>query len=178
MSRMGTQDPDFELVEAARRKDERAMQKLYHRHSSAIYAYALRFTRNEGLAEDVTQETFVRAFRALTRFEGRSRFRTWLFSIAVNQARTAAKKKLSFEDLDEVALTTETKTDTPWLKRRLSQALGKLPEGYREVVVMHDVLGMGHEEIASARSCSVGTSKSQLHKARAKLRELLGGLDV
>lgn len=154
------------------------MERLYRRHVAAVHAYALRATRNEDLADEVTQETFVRAFRSLNRFEGRSTFRTWLFSIALNRTRTAVKKVRTDEALDEQMFAGETKTSTSWLKRRLTRALGELPDGYREVVIMHDVLGMGHDEIAGARRCSVGTSKSQLHKARAKLRGLLGAADA
>jgi RNA polymerase sigma-70 factor (ECF subfamily) len=171
------EDPDAALVEEARRRNERAMEQLYRRHAPAIHAYALRSTRSEDTAEEVVQETFVRAFRSLSRFEGRSTFRTWLFSIAVRRTRTAMKKRPATEVLEDVPVADASPPSTPWLRRRLSRALGQLPQGYREVVVMHDVLGMGHDEIASARRCSVGTSKSQLHKARARLRSLLGGRD-
>lgn len=154
------------------------MEKLYRRHVASVHAYALRATRNQDLADEVTQETFVRAFRSLSRFEGRSSFRTWLFSIALNRTRTAVKKVRVSEPLEENTYADETKTSTTWLKQRLTRALGELPDGYREVVIMHDVLGMGHDEIADARHCSVGTSKSQLHKARAKLRSMLGAADA
>lgn len=177
---VGTEeDPDRALVDAAQSKNERAMERLYRKHAPAIRAYALRATQSSDIADEVTQETFVRAFKSLHRFEGRSTFRTWLFSIALNRTRTAAKRRArSFESLDEEVAAPEGPAPTGWLKKRLSRALGELPEGYREVVIMHDVLGMGHEEIADARRCSVGTSKSQLHKARAKLRGLLGGADA
>lgn len=171
-------DPDRALIEAALTRDERAMEQIYRRYAPAIHSYALRATHDVNIAEEVTQDTFVRAFRSLQRFEGRSTFRTWLFSIAVNRVRTAAKKVRHYEDLDESLIEAESPRPRPWLKCRLSKALGELPEGYREVVIMHDVLGMGHEEIANVRRCSVGTSKSQLHKARARLRGLLGGPDA
>lgn len=173
-----TEDPDAELVELARSKNERAMEQLYRRHAPAIHAYALRSVRRDDVADEVVQETFVRAFRALDRFRGRSTFRTWLFSIAINRTRTAMKKTRSAAPLEESTAITETSAEAPWLERRLARALGALPEGYREVVIMHDVLGMAHDEIADVRRCSVGTSKSQLHKARAKLRGLLGGPDA
>lgn len=159
------------------------MAQLYRRHASVVYAYALRATGQGDLADEVVQETFIRAFRALPRFEGRSAFRTWLFSIAVNCGRTQVQKA---GRRAEAALSEDTPVEGPapkgWLRRRLTEALAGLPDGYREVVIMHDVLEMGHEEIAEARQCSIGTSKSQLHKARAKLRTMLapmmGGLDA
>lgn len=178
---MAIEDPDEGLVEAARdERDERAMQTLYRKHADAVYAYALRATHSRDLADEVTQETFVRAFRALSRFEGRSTFRTWLFSIAVNRVRTHTRSRRHFEDLEvaERTLAAPEAASSPWLREQLERALDGLPEGYREVVLMHDVLGMGHEEIAQARRCAVGTSKSQLHKARARLRGLLGAADA
>lgn len=169
-------DPDHDLLVAAKeRGDEKAMERLYRRHAPAIHAYALRATHNADAADDITQETFVRAFRSLDRFEGRSSFRTWVFTIAVNRVRTHIRRRPDVNvDLDAAELSVEPRTSTSWLAKQLSKALSRLPEGYREVVIMHDVLGMEHDEIAGARRCSVGTSKSQLHKARAKLRSLLG----
>lgn len=175
-----TEDPDAALVEEARGGSERAMEQLYRRHAPALHAYALRSTQSSTVAEEVVQETFIRAFRGLSKFASRSSFRTWLFSIAINRTRTAMKKRPHHEVLDEAMVESEenaeAQRESPWLRRRLADALVQLPEGYRDVVVMHDVIGLGHEEIAQARSCSVGTSKSQLHKARARLRSLLGAV--
>ncbi len=168
-------DPDADLVEQARRGDMKAMEQLYRRHQGAVYAYALRSTGRPDAADEITQDTFVRAFRGVDRFRGGSKFSTWLFSIAVNQTRTRlAKDARAAVPLEAEVEATTTPEPTGWLRRRLEAALATLPEGYREVVVMHDVLQMPHEEIAEARNCTVGTSKSQLHKARAKLRALLG----
>jgi RNA polymerase sigma-70 factor (ECF subfamily) len=176
-------DPDAELVTRARGGDERAMEALYRRHAEVIHAYALRVTASPDAAEDVVQETFVRAFRSLGSFQGRSAFRTWLFSIAMNRARTAMKTQAQRREtaLPEHATAPEAPADG-WIRRQLHEALARLPEGYREVVVLHDVLELEHQEIATLRKCSVGTSKSQLHKARARLRALLpaalGGQDA
>jgi RNA polymerase sigma-70 factor (ECF subfamily) len=172
------------LVAAARAGDRRAMERLYRLHGAVIHAYLLRAMGDRATAEELVQETFVRAFRAVGRFDGRSSFRTWLFAIATNRARTALSKRRTLaarESLDERELdraaspsaSTEEAGDRAWAQRRLAEALKALPEGYREVVIMHDVLEMEHQEIAAARGCSIGTSKSQLHKARARLRELL-----
>lgn len=176
---MQTPDDDSPLVEAVRRNDERATEQLYRKHASKVYTYALRSTKNTDVAEEVTQETFIRAFRSISSFRGRAKFRTWLLSIAVNQVRTYARKPNCTQPLEEPDMIGgDVRAPTqPLLKKRLNEALSELPAGYRDVVVMHDVLGMAHEEIAEARRCTVGTSKSQLHKARAKLRELLKGME-
>ncbi|MEQ9499305.1 MAG: sigma-70 family RNA polymerase sigma factor [Deltaproteobacteria bacterium] len=169
-------DPDADLVERAKCGDMKAMEQLYRRHHGAVYAYALRSAGAAHLADEITQDTFVRAFRGVERFRGGSKFSTWLFSIAVNCTRSHLAKRTAKDDvpLDEAVIGSHTPEPSGWLRRRLEAALATLPEGYREVVVMHDVLQMPHEEIAQARNCTVGTSKSQLHKARAKLRALLG----
>lgn len=172
-------DPDREDVERASRGDAVAQERLYRRHANLVYAYALRVLGAHDLAEDAAQETFIRAFRALGRFDGRSSFKTWLVTIAINQSRTRrkqAERRGLTVPLEDAELKSEPETGAAWTKKRLTIALGHLPDGYREAVIMHDVLEMEHEEIAQARGCSVGTSKSQLHKARAKLRELLDAM--
>ncbi len=153
------------------------METLYRRHADPLYAYALRSTGRADQAEEIVQETFIRAFKGLARFSGRSSFKTWLYAIAINRARTQLKKQPRAQvELTSVSLATDEPEPKGWTQARLQKALDALPEGYREVVVMHDVLEMEHQEIAAHRGCSVGTSKSQLHKARAKLRALLGSL--
>lgn len=163
-------------VERAQGGDSRAMEQLYRAHAPAVHDYALRCSRSRDVAEEVTQETFIRAFRGIRRFEGKSKFRTWLFSIAINRLRTEMGKRgrrAPEVDIHDLELGQDTPTPSGMSRRALERALRELPEGYRDVVLMHDVIGMGHQEIAELRSTSVGTSKSQLHKARAKLRELL-----
>ncbi len=152
------------------------MEQLYRAHAPAVHDYALRSSRNRDVAEEVTQETFIRAFRSIARFKGQSKFRTWLFSIAINRLRTEMGKRgrrASEIEFDDLELGEETPTPNGMSRRTLLRALDELPDGYREVVLMHDLMGMGHQEIAELRETSVGTSKSQLHKARAKLREIL-----
>lgn len=173
------EDPDGALVGRARTGDAAAQEALYRRHAGAIHAYALRASGRRDVADEITQDTFVRALRGLGRFDGRATFRTWLFTICVNCTRSRLKRRVRAPDevgLDAVELAVEPHPSHAWTRERLRTALGALPEGYREALILHDVLELDHEEIASARGCSVGTSKSQLHKARAKLRTLLGPL--
>jgi RNA polymerase sigma-70 factor (ECF subfamily) len=169
-------DPDRPLVDEARAGSERAMEQLFRRHAPAIYAYLLRSAQDASAAEDLAQETFIRAFRSIARFDGRSTFRTWLFAIAINRARTHQSRGAGPRtvELKEESAMAEQPARSPWTQKRLEQALGQLPDGYKDAVIMHDVLELEHEEIAKLRGCTVGTSKSQLHKARAKLRALLG----
>jgi RNA polymerase sigma-70 factor (ECF subfamily) len=173
---MEGKDPDRPLVAEAQAGSERAMELLFRRHVQVVYTYALRATSDGAAAEEIAQETFIRAFRAIRRFDGRSSFRTWLFAIAINRMRTHAKKRSQDPSvaLTEDAALIEPEEPSLWTRKRLVTALGALPDGYRDAVIMHDVLEMEHDEIARARGCTVGTSKSQLHKARAKLRQILG----
>ncbi|MEM6733604.1 MAG: RNA polymerase sigma factor [Myxococcota bacterium] len=169
-------DTEAIRVEQAKGGDARAMEELYRAHAPAVHDYALRTSRNRDVAEEVTQETFIRAFRSIGRFKGESRFRTWLFSIAINRLRTEMSrrgKRGTEVAIEDVEIGVETATPAGMSRRARERALSQLPEGYRDVLVMHDGMGMGHPEIAKIRSTSVGTSKSQLHKARAKLRDIL-----
>lgn len=175
-----TPDPDLTLVDAARRRDAGACELLYRRHCPTIHTYALRCAHGRHhLADEITQETFVRAFRALDGFDGRSTFRTWLFSIAINVTRTIMKRagtetaRHAPENAAVDVPAPPATTADAWSAQHVRHALAQLPEGYRDALVMHDVLGMEHQEIAQLKECSVGASKSQLHKARARLRALL-----
>jgi RNA polymerase sigma-70 factor (ECF subfamily) len=142
-------------------------------------------TANAAEAEDLTQEAFMQLFRKVASFRGESAFSTWLHRMAVNVVLMQLRKKgLQVVPLDENA---ETDEDTPKKdfgtqdvvlegsidRLRLQTAIGKLPPGYRTIFVLHDVEGYEHNEIAEMVGCSIGNSKSQLHKARMKLRELL-----
>lgn len=169
-------ETDEHWVERAQNGDSSAMERLYRMHAPAVHDYALRYSRNRDVAEEVTQETFIRAFRSIGRFRRQSKFRTWLFTIAMNRLRTEMSKRGKRTGdlaLDDVEVGVEQATPSGMSKRTLNRALSELPEGYRQVILLHDVMGMEHKEIAELRETSVGTSKSQLHKARAKLRETL-----
>jgi RNA polymerase sigma-70 factor (ECF subfamily) len=169
---------DAALLRDAGAGDARSMRRLFDRHGGRIYGLALRLTGRRDDADDATQETFVRAWTHGATFRGEASLGTWLCRIAVNVCRELYRKEQRGErwrvgDAGHVGAQSGTPRDVP-LALRLEAGLGALPEGYREVLVMHDVLGMDHSEIATVLGVEVGTSKSQLHKARARMRESLG----
>src|SRR5262249_20635745 len=133
-------------------------------------------------AEELAQEVFLRAFRGLGKFRGDAQLSTWMYRLAVNAAlshatRAQARRRRDLPDEMLMTLPAEAAPDSdPRLRERLQEALGALPAGYRAVLVLHDVEGLQHDEIAEILGCRVGTSKSQLHKARARMRELLGSV--
>lgn len=174
--------PDFELTQAAAKGDMGAFETLYERHYRRVYSLCLRMMANATEAEDLTQEVFVQLFRKLGSFRGESQFTTWLHRLTVNQVLMHFRKKGvkveqttdEGEMTDVVQAGTERPSSMPVVDRiALDRAIALLPPGYRTVFVLHDVEGFEHEEIGTLLGCSVGTSKSQLHKARMKLRTLL-----
>jgi RNA polymerase sigma-70 factor, ECF subfamily len=176
-SRADAAGDDRELVEACRRGEERAMEALYHRYKRRVFGLVTRIVGVED-AEEVAQDCFVRIFRGLPKFRGDSALGTWIYRLAVNAAlshatRRAKRRTAGDEALERVPARQAAPRD-PNLAARLEQALRDLPPGYRAVLVLHDIEGLSHEECAEIVGCRVGTSKSQLHKARAKMRELLG----
>jgi len=170
---MDGQPAEVLLLERSRQGDRQAMHELFVRHSRRLYAMAFRVTGRSADAEDVVQESFLRAWDSLGRFRGECSFGTWLYRIAINRCRTLCRKQRPIEPLEEER-TASGGGENPALARlRLVAALERLPDGYREVIVLHDVIELEHQEIAEILGCSIGTSKSQLHKARARMRELL-----
>ena len=169
---------DRQLVERVLSGDALAERELYDAHVDRIYRLMHRLAGDEDLAQDCTQETFIRAFERLTTFRGESSLSTWLHSIAVSVALNALRKVKRI-DSRHVALDgtfdvgARDRGAEPDLKVRLRSAIDALPEGYRVVFVMHEVVGYTHEEIGAALGVQVGTSKAQLHRARAKLRDAL-----
>ena len=169
---------DAQLVAAARDGDQRALATIYRRYRPRVFSVVARLI-GPADAEEVTQEVFLRAFRALDRFRAEAQISTWLYRIAVNAALSERGRKRVERDRTAPALIAESlpaaahPEGDPALRARLEAALAKMPAGYRAVLVLHDVEGLEHEEIARVLDCRVGTSKSQLHKARAKMRELL-----
>jgi RNA polymerase sigma-70 factor, ECF subfamily len=176
---------EAEAIERAKQGDEEAFEVLYHLHKRRVYSLCLRMTANTAAAEDLTQEAFLQLFRKIGTFRGESAFSTWLHRMAVNVVLMQLRKKgLPLVSLEE---TMESEEESPKkepgaedvrlagsLNRlQLEQAIGDLPPGYRMVFLLHDVEGYEHNEIAEMVGCSIGNSKSQLHKARMKLRELL-----
>ena len=168
---------DHELVEQARRGDAGAVRTLYQRHSQRVFAVVRRLAGDDMLAEDWAQEAWVRAIRALPTFRGDAQFSTWLHRIAINSAlhgRRSRDRKAGRETAmdDSLVLSTRPRED-PLLRLRLQRAMDRLPEGMRRVLVLHDVEGYTHEEIGEMLGINPGTCKSQLFKARAKMRRFL-----
>jgi RNA polymerase sigma-70 factor, ECF subfamily len=173
---------DYELARTASEGDMRSFEELYARHSRRVYSLCLRMTANTAEAEDLAQEVFIQLYRKAGSFRGESQFTTWLHRLTVNQVlmhfrRRGVRLEQTTEDGESpvrVVPGTEDQARMPVVDRiALDKAVGQLPPGYRAVFVLHDVEGHEHEEVARLLGCSVGTSKSQLHKARMKLRQLL-----
>lgn len=172
---------DGELVAAARRGDMRAFERLYRLHSSRVYGLCLRMTRRSDVAEDCVQLTFVRAWRNLKAFEGRSAFGTWLHRIAVNEVLTQARNHGTRSESDEEAVTKSdgAAEDGPAEFDAMDvvdveRALASLPDGARHAVVLQAVYGYSHEEVADMLGVAVGTCKAQVHRGRRMLRQRLG----
>ncbi|HUG41869.1 MAG TPA: sigma-70 family RNA polymerase sigma factor [Longimicrobiales bacterium] len=166
---------ETELVRRASSGDETAMHALYRRYAPRVYAVVRRLADDDALADDWAQEAWIRAFRALPRFRGESAFSTWLHRVAVNSALQGRRKR-SRHETRETALPDILPggtSDPTVLRITLERALERLPEGMRQVLVLHDVEGFTHEEIGALLGVAPGTSKSQLFKARAKMRGIL-----
>lgn len=169
---------DAELLARLRVGDAAAERAFYEQHVDRIYRLILRMSGRADLAQEWTQDTFVRAFDRIGQFRGESALGSWLHAIAVsvtlNGLRQQKRRDAFAAPLDEAtALTTSASDGDPDLKTRLRYAIAALPEGTRRVFVMHDVEGFTHEEISEALGVAVGTSKSQLFRAREKLRSAL-----
>jgi RNA polymerase sigma-70 factor, ECF subfamily len=173
---------DFELTQAAAGGDMVAFEEIYQRHHRRVYSICLRMLQNAFEAEDLTQDVFIQLYRKVGSFRGDSAFTTWLHRLTVNQVLMHFRKRnVKFEKTTEEGETpdqTVPGTANPLKmpivdKIALENAIDQLPAGYKNVFVLHDVEGFEHEEVARILGCSVGTSKSQLHKARLKLRKLL-----
>ncbi len=153
------------------------MQRLYQEHASHVFAVVRRLAGDEQLAEDLSQDVWIRAFNKLDQFRGDSGFGTWIHRIARNMALSHLRRRKRRPDVEGEASPGDSSPppeDAVINRQMLEEALEQLPPGYREVLVLHDVEGMTHKEIAESLDVAVGTSKSQLHKARARMRELLG----
>lgn len=172
---------DGALVAAARGGDMRAFERLYRLHSSKVMGLCLRMTRRRDVAEDCVQQTFIRAWRNLGAFEGRSAFSTWLHRIAVNEVLTQARNHgTRFESDDEAVADAQFEPSAGSKEYDAAQvmdmerALATLPAGSRHVVVLQAVYGHSHEEVADMLGVAVGTCKAQLHRGRRLLRERMG----
>jgi len=176
---------EAEAIERAKQGDEAAFEVLYNLHKRRVYSLCLRMVSNPAQAEDLAQEAFLQLFRKVGTFRGESAFSTWLHRMTVNVVLMNLRKKgLPVVSLEETIETDEESPKKelggPDLKLagsldrlQLQRAIEKLPPGYKTIFVLHDVEGFEHNEIATMVGCSIGNSKSQLHKARLKLRDYL-----
>jgi len=178
-------DPISILVSRAKNGNREAFASLYELYKEKVYSTYLRMTRDVAEAEDLTQEAFMQAFRKLATFRGDSLFSTWLYRVALNTVLMAIRRK----GLPQVSLDEPVSKDCSFTQRELrhddlyligavdrialASAIRELPPGCRMMFLLHEVEGYDHREIAGLLGCSVGNSKSQLHKARWKMRALL-----
>jgi RNA polymerase sigma-70 factor, ECF subfamily len=176
---------DLDLVRRAQLGDSDAFAFLFNTHKARIYSLCLRMTNNSAEAEDLTQDAFMQVFRKLCTFRGDSALSTWLYRIAVNTVLMHFRKKA----LRQVSLDEPCNQDARLVRREygrrdgrlagcvdriaLIRAIRELPDGYRTIFLLHEVEGYEHQEIAEMLDCSVGNSKSQLHKAKMRIRALL-----
>jgi RNA polymerase sigma-70 factor (ECF subfamily) len=174
------------LVQRAQHGDEQAFATLFQLHKKRVYSVCLQMTKDVADAEDLTQEAFMQVFRSVNSFRGDSAFSTWLYRVAVNTVLMKLRRRKSPPVL---SLDEPVSSDSPSLKREvgkqdpslsgaidriaLRRALEELPGGCRQIFDLHEVEGYQHHEIAELLQCSIGNSKSQLHKAKLKMRDLL-----
>jgi RNA polymerase sigma-70 factor (ECF subfamily) len=173
------------LIQRAQRGEEAAFAELFEMHKRRVYAICLRVTRSSADAEDLTQEAFLKVFRGIASFRGESTFSTWLHRLVVNEVLMhIRKKRLPQISLDEPLTAREDTAPREYGERdgrlagcidriTLDRAIAELPPGYRTALVLYDMEGYKHNEIAQMMNWSVGNSKSQLFKARRKLRAWL-----
>lgn len=179
----GARADETALVDAVRRGAPGSREALYHRYKRRVFALAVRIVGAVD-AEEVAQEAFIRIFRGLPKFRGDAALGTWIYRLAVNAAlshrarRPAPAVEASVESGADAAVAVVPEPRDLALRRHLEVALAALPVGYRTVIVLHDVEGLEHEEVAAILGCHPGTSKSQLHKARARLREALAARGI
>jgi RNA polymerase sigma-70 factor, ECF subfamily len=178
---------EAEAIRLAQQGDANAFERIYSLHSRRVYALCLRMVGNTAEAEDLTQDAFLQLFRKIATFRGESAFSTWLHRLAVNVVLMKLRKKKLAETSIEETNDPDDETSGPRMELgatdllltgsidrvHLDRAIEQLPPGYKQVFVLHDIQGFEHNEIAGLMNCSIGNSKSQLHKARMRLRELL-----
>src|SRR5262249_30762148 len=178
---------DADLIARAQTGEESVFEELFHAYKRRIYLLCLRMIGNAVEAEELTQEAFLQLFRKINTFRGEAAFSTWLHRVAMNislmRLRKRKVKNISMENGDDPERDDRPEKQYGSVDATLSGvvdrvsfevAVAQLPSGYKRVFELHDVLGYEHNEIAEMLGCSVGNSKSQLHKARLRLRKLLG----
>ncbi len=182
---------ESESIARAQQGDAAAFERLYKAHCKHVYCLCLRMLKNTAEAEDLTQQVFLQLFRKIATFRGDSSFSTWLHRISVNSVLMHLRRKRpadgQIESLDDTGAggvdsgqIADAGTGAPRMidSLNLKRAIRLLPPGYKRFFLLHDVMGYQHREIAEQLGCSIGCSKSQLHKARKSLRRLLQGESV
>lgn len=189
-STVSERDSDLQLVRRVQAGDVAAFDQLILKYRERLYSVVYNLTSNREDANDLTQEAFIKAFRSIGKFQAKSSFFTWLYRIAVNTTlthlkRTRLKRFFSFDNLDEEisqselveVLASRTQTDKPTLMRelqeKLNDALQTLSLKHRTVVVLHEIEGLSHQEIAEIMHSTEGTVRSRLHYAKQQLQSLL-----
>lgn len=179
--------PEAEAIRLACEGDSHAFERLYKLHSRRVYGLCLRIAGNPTEAEDLTQDAFLQLFRKIHTFRGESRFSTWLHRLTFNVVLMRLRKKRHPEVSLDATSELGEEDSRPFIELggpdlrlsgvldhvNLSRAIEQLPDGYKEMFILHDVDGYEHKEIAEILGCTVGNSKSQLFKARLRLRKLL-----
>ncbi|HET6178997.1 MAG TPA: sigma-70 family RNA polymerase sigma factor [Candidatus Sulfotelmatobacter sp.] len=182
----GRDDSQINLVKRAQLGDEEAFATLFQQHKNRVYSVCLLMTKDVAEAEDLTQEAFLQVFRTVSSFRGDAAFSTWLYRVAVNTVLMKLRRRKA---PPTISLDEPVNPESPSLRRdfgksdpdltgvvdriALRRALQELPEGCRTIFALHEVEGYQHHEIAQLLDCSIGNSKSQLHKAKLKMRDLL-----
>lgn len=168
---------DGPLLEACQRGDREAFRALFEAWQDRVYSLALHFTGDEAAAQDVAQDVFLKLFARIGQFRGESAFGTWLHRLAVNlmleHRAGLGRDRKRWSSEDEVMGELPAKRVTPDESLDMEDAVQQLPDGMRQVFVLYDVEGYQHDEIGRMLGISTGTSKSQLHRARMALRQLL-----
>ncbi len=177
-----------EIVRRAQRGDERAFEQIYCKHRRRVYSVCMRSTHNPAEAEELTQEIFLQLYRKISSFRGDSSLWTWLFRVTLNIVLMSARRKqivctavcdsADVEQSNSQFAREDVLLASTVNRITLMTAIESLPPGYRMVLWLHDVLGYEHDEIAEMLGCSSGNTKSQLHKARIKMRAQLLGAPV
>lgn len=192
---MGEREADQQLVERAQRGDKHAFELLVHKYQRKLARLLSRFIRDPAEIEDVTQEAFIKAYRALPSFRGDSAFYTWLYRIGINTAKnflvaqgrraptTTAVDSEEAESFEESDLlkdvnTPEAELLTKEIAQTVNEAMSSLPEDLRQAIALREIEGLSYEEIAEIMNCPIGTVRSRIFRAREaiaeKLRPLLG----
>ncbi|MFQ5792063.1 MAG: RNA polymerase sigma factor [Acidobacteriota bacterium] len=169
---------EADLVRKCQQGDLQAFEDIYRRHSTTVYNLALRMVQNRSDAEDLLQEIFLLAYSKLAGFQGHAALSTWLYRLAVNRCldhlRSRARRNQSVTDSLEETWRGPSLASTPEAGIDLERAISRLPRSYRAAFLLHDVEGLEHRQVGQILGVAEGTSKSLVHKARAKLRGFLG----